>query len=250
VPNCLAALQKIASHHRNKFDIPVIGITGSNGKTIVKEWLYQLLQPMYRIVRSPRSFNSQIGVPLSVWKMDDAHELAIFEAGISTTHEMEHLTPIIKPTIGVLTHMGPAHAEGFKDTAEKIKEKLQLFETVDKFIYGKDQITGVDIEGPVSIFKKSVTFYSWSRTAPATLVVTSEKIKGSRAQLTLLYAGELFEVEIPFTDKASIDNAVLCMLTLCAMGKAFSYISRGITQLTAVDMRMQFKKGINNCTFI
>ncbi len=160
VPNCLAALQKIATHHRNKFDIPVIGITGSNGKTIVKEWLYQLLQPMYRIVRSPRSFNSQIGVPLSVWKMDDAHELAIFEAGISTTHEMEHLTPIIKPTIGVLTHMGPAHAEGFKDTAEKIKEKLQLFVTVDKFIYGKDQIKGVDIEGPASIFKRSVTFYS------------------------------------------------------------------------------------------
>jgi alanine racemase len=250
VPNCLAALQKIATHHRSRFDIPVIGITGSNGKTIVKEWLYQLLQPMYRIVRSPRSFNSQIGVPLSVWKMDDAHELAIFEAGISTTHEMEHLTPIIKPTIGVLTHMGPAHAEGFKDTAEKIKEKLQLFVTVDKFIYGKDQITGIDIEGPASIFKRSVNFYSWSRTAPATLVVTSEKIKGSRAQLTLLYAGELFEVEIPFTDKASIDNAVLCMLTLCAMGKAFSYISRGIAQLTAVDMRMQFKKGINNCTFI
>ena len=158
VPNCLMALQKIAAHHRTRFHIPVIGITGSNGKTTVKEWLYQLLHSSFNIVRSPRSFNSQIGVPLSVWKLEAAHELAIFEAGISTTHEMEHLTPIIKPTIGVLTHMGPAHAEGFKDATEKLKEKLRLFETVDTLIYGKDQLQGIEIEAHTSIFKGPITF--------------------------------------------------------------------------------------------
>ena len=174
VPNCLTALQKIVAHHRSCFKIPVIGITGSNGKTVVKEWLYQLLSPSYHIVRSPRSYNSQIGVPLSVWKMNATHELAIFEAGISTTHEMEHIAPVIKPTIGVLTHMGHAHAEGFSGMQQKIQEKLRLFETVDTIIYGKDLLNeGVDIEADASMFKRPITFYSWSRTAPATLVITS-----------------------------------------------------------------------------
>ena len=250
VPNCLMALQKIAAHHRTRFHIPVIGITGSNGKTTVKEWLYQLLHSSFNIVRSPRSFNSQIGVPLSVWKLEAAHELAIFEAGISTTHEMEHLTPIIKPTIGVLTHMGPAHAEGFKDATEKLKEKLRLFETVDTLIYGKDQLQGIEIEAHTSIFKGPITFYSWSRTAPATLVVTSEINKGTYTELALCYKTEHYGVEVPFTNKASIDNAVLCILTLLAIGKDFTFIAERMRQLTAVDMRMQFKKGMNGCTFI
>ena len=251
VSNCLMALQKIAAHHRSRFNIPVIGITGSNGKTTVKEWLYQLLHSSFNIVRSPRSFNSQIGVPLSVWKLEDAHELAIFEAGISTTHEMEHLTPIIKPTIGVLTHMGPAHAEGFKDITEKIKEKLRLFETVDTLIYGKDQLQGIDIEARPSIWEGALTsFYSWSRTAPATLVVTSEINKGNTTELELCYQSENYRVEVPFTDKASVENALLCILTLLAIGKNFSFIAERMKLLTAVDMRMQFKKGMNGCTFI
>ena len=250
VPNCLTALQKIATYHRARFEMPVIGITGSNGKTTVKEWLYQLLHTSFNIVRSPRSFNSQVGVPLSVWKMDSSYDLAIFEAGISTTHEMEQLATIIKPTIGVLTHMGPSHAEGFTSMTEKIKEKLQLFELVNTFIYGKDQIQGYDLESDASVFKRPVTFYSWSRIAPATLVVTSEINKGNHTLLSLLYAGDLFEVEIPFTDKASVENAVLCILTLLAIGKDFTFITERIKQLTAVDMRMQLKKGINGCTFI
>ena len=250
VPNCLTALQKIATYHRARFEMPVIGITGSNGKTTVKEWLYQLLHTSFNIVRSPRSFNSQVGVPLSVWKMDSSYDLAIFEAGISTTHEMEQLATIIKPTIGVLTHMGPAHAEGFTSMTEKIKEKLQLFELVNTFIYGKDQIQGYDLESDASVFKRPVTFYSWSRIAPATLVVTSEINKGNHTLLSLLYAGDLFEVEIPVTDKASVENVVLCILTLLAIGKDFTFITERIKQLTAVDMRMQLKKGINGCTFI
>jgi len=250
VPNCLTALQKIATYHRARFEMPVIGITGSNGKTTVKEWLYQLLHTSFNIVRSPRSFNSQVGVPLSVWKMDSSYDLAIFEAGISTTHEMEQLATIIKPTIGVLTHMGPAHAEGFTSMTEKIKEKLQLFELVNTFIYGKDQIQGYDLESDASVFKRPVTFYSWSRIAPATLVVTSEINKENHTLLSLLYAGDLFEVEIPVTDKASVENVVLCILTLLAIGKDFTFITERIKQLTAVDMRMQLKKGINGCTFI
>jgi alanine racemase len=250
VPNCLAALQKIAAYHRSKFDMPVIGITGSNGKTTIKEWLYQLLHPSFNIVRSPRSFNSQVGVPLSVWKMDSSYDLAIFEAGISTTGEMHQLASIIKPTMGVLAHMGPAHAEGFKGMPEKIKEKLQLFETVDTLVYGKDQIQGYNLEGDASVIKRPVTFYSWSRLVPATLVVTREINKGSFTEMTISYGSQNHTINIPFTDKASIDNAVLCMLTLLSLGKGFSYITEGIKQLIAVDMRMQLKKGINGCTFI
>jgi alanine racemase len=251
VPNCLVALQKIAAHHRSHFNIPVIGITGSNGKTVVKEWLYQLLSNSYHIVRSPRSYNSQIGVPLSVWKMNATHELAIFEAGISTIHEMEHIGPIVKPTIGLLTHMGHAHAEGFTGMPQKIQEKLRLFETVETFIYGKDLLNeGIDIEADVSMFKRPVTFYSWSRNAPATLVVTCEINIGNFTELHLLAAGQTHVIQLPFSDKASIDNAILCILTLLALGKNFSFIANGIKQLTPVDMRMQLKKGINDCAFI
>ena len=251
VPNCLAALQKIAAYHRSCFNIPVIGITGSNGKTVVKEWLYQLLSNSYHIVRSPRSYNSQIGVPLSVWKMNATHELAIFEAGISTTHEMEQIAPVIKPTIGVLTHMGHAHAEGFTGMSQKIQEKLRLFETVDTLIYGKDLLNeGVDIEADASMFNRPITFYSWSRKAPATLVITSEINTRNFTELHLLHAGQTHVIQLPFTDKASIDNAMLCMLTLLALGKDVSFIANGIKQLTPVDMRMQLKKGMNGCAFI
>ncbi len=251
VPNCLAALQQIAAHHRTLFNIPVIGITGSNGKTIVKEWLYQLLNTSYHIVRSPRSFNSQIGVPLSVWKMDATNNLAIFEAGISTIGEMQHLASIIKPTIGVLTHMGPPHAEGFKDgMVQKITEKLQLFNTVDILVYGKDQMSEVDIEAQVSLTKSGVQFFSWSRKTPATIVLTNEIIKDNHAHLHLLFAGKSIDIELPFTDKASIENAMLCMLSLLALGKEFTFIKERIMHLRSVDMRMQFKKGINGCTFI
>ena len=124
----LAALQQLAAYHRQQFNIPVIGITGSNGKTIVKEWLYQLLHEDYNIVRSPKSYNSQIGVPLSVWQMNEQHTLGIFEAGISEQGEMERLEKMIRPTIGVLTNIGEAHSEGFIDPAHKFREKTDPFQ--------------------------------------------------------------------------------------------------------------------------
>src|SRR5476649_71073 len=140
VIDVLAALQTLAAHHRDRFNIPIIGITGSNGKTIVKEWLYQLLCADKNIVRNPKSYNSQIGVPLSVWQISDINELGIFEAGISLPGEMDKLEAIIKPTIGVLTHLGTAHDEGFENTSEKILEKLKLFKNCKLLIHNYDQL--------------------------------------------------------------------------------------------------------------
>jgi alanine racemase len=134
VKNTLEALQHLAAQHRSQFNIPVIGITGSNGKTVVKEWLAQLLSPDFDIVRSPKSFNSQIGVPVSVWQMQDRHTLAIFEAGISQPGEMDRLEQIIQPTIGIFTNLGPAHQEGFTSDAQKLAEKMLLFQKVDTLV--------------------------------------------------------------------------------------------------------------------
>ena len=139
VDNTLDALQKIAAEHRGHFHYPVIGITGSNGKTIVKEWLWQVLSPDFKIVRSPKSYNSQIGVPLSVWQMNDQHNLAIFEAGISLPGEMDKLQAIIQPTIGIITNIGEAHSRGFKDQQHKTTEKLKLFQQAEVIIYSNDQ---------------------------------------------------------------------------------------------------------------
>ena len=161
VPDTLAALQKLAAFHRKRFNIPVVGITGSNGKTIVKEWLYQLLHDRLTIVRSPRSYNSQTGVPLSVWQLNEQTELGIFEAGISLPGEMQKLEPIILPTIGIFTTIGEAHQENFSSMEEKCLEKLQLFESVEKVIYNEDHpLISYCME------KKGLTgkAFSWSRT--------------------------------------------------------------------------------------
>ena len=138
VVNVVRALQHIANHHRQQFDIPIIAITGSNGKTIIKEWLFQLLHPFYSICRSPKSYNSQIGVPLSVWQLETAHQLGLFEAGISKPDEMEYLASILKPSIGLFSNIGAAHSEGFTSEENKISEKLHLFSSVDRLIYCRD----------------------------------------------------------------------------------------------------------------
>ena len=175
--NPVDALQQLAAAHRRRFSIPVIGITGSNGKTIVKEWLFQLLQQDYRIVRSPKSYNSQIGVPLSVWQLKSYHQLAIFEAGISQPNEMEQLERVIQPTIGVLTNIGAAHSEGFHSLAEKEKEKRKLFQHA--VLVPALQLTRVHMEHGY-----------------ATLYATGAGLV------------EESSVTIPFTDTASIQNAL------------------------------------------
>ena len=249
VDHVLHALQQLAAFHRSRFDIPVIGITGSNGKTIVKEWLYQLLNPDYTIVRSPRSYNSQIGVPLSVWQMNTQHTLAIFEAGISTVNEMDALAKIIQPTIGVMTNIADAHREGFTDNRQKALEKIKLCKQVANFVFGKEAIQPFlyPEKGDSIYFEKCAQFFSWSRNETATLKIITEEKKGNETAITGLFAGKAVAVTMPFTDRISIDNAITCWGVLLSLKYEQSVINERMLLLEPVDMRMQLKKGINNC---
>ena len=245
VEKVLEALQIIAAKHRAQFNYPVIGITGSNGKTIVKEWLNQLLANRYRIIRSPRSYNSQIGVPLSVWEMDENHQLAIFEAGISQKGEMANLANILQPTIGILTSMGTAHQEGFINESEKRIEKWKLFQKAEVIIaplldLPLSALNALHQEGTASII-------TWSRTGEATLKVVSEKIEQGQTILQIKYRGTDLQLAIPFTDLISINNTITCFLTLLHLQVPLSEIQEGINQLRHLDMRMQIKKGIQHC---
>jgi alanine racemase len=237
VPNVLAALQQLAAYHRKQFQIPVIGITGSNGKTIVKEWLYQLLSPHYNIVRSPRSYNSQIGVPLSVWHMNNSHTLAIFEAGISTVGEMEHLANIIQPTIGVFTNLGEAHSEGFENDEVKRIEKLKLFSSTDALI-----IPSIQLPTPHS-FNHVLT---WGKQADAKLWVKDQVQQDHHTQLTIVYEKQEFPLLIPFTDVASVENVLSCVSVMLHLQFSVDTIVSGIQQLHPLDMRMQLKPGVGN----
>ena len=249
VYNSLKALQILASIHRAGFDYPVIGITGSNGKTIVKEWLYQLLNPDYNIVRSPRSYNSQIGVPLSVWQMTAEHTLAIFEAGISTSREMPALAGIIQPTIGILTSIGEAHNGGFVDIKQKILEKMQLFSICKHLIYCRESIDDhMDIEEIKSnLFQSNIELFSWSRETNATLKVLAEMKSDNNTQVFFTYKNTNYSIIIPFTDKASLDNSITCICTMFLLDIPFETIQERISQLQPLEMRLQLKKGINNC---
>ncbi|GAB3413279.1 bifunctional UDP-N-acetylmuramoyl-tripeptide:D-alanyl-D-alanine ligase/alanine racemase [Niabella aquatica] len=239
------ALQKIATAHRNRFSLNVIGITGSNGKTVVKEWLYQLLRPQYNIVRSPKSYNSQIGVPLSVWETGPANNLAIFEAGISQPGEMEKLEPIIQPDIGVLTHMGAAHSEGFLSEQEKLREKLQLFIHSSVIIFnGDNEMIRMEIAG---INRPS---FSWGKQKHNPLRIISLKREGRISKIKLGCTGQVFEIEIPFTDDASLENAITCCAVLVYMNLDTAIIKERMKTLQPVNMRLEFKKGVNNCIII
>ncbi len=249
VTDVLKTLQILAAIHRANFNCPVIGITGSNGKTIVKEWLYQLLSVDYNIVRSPRSYNSQIGVPLSVWQMNEQHTLGIFEAGISAPREMPVLAGIIQPTIGILTNIGEAHNGGFVDMKQKVLEKLQLFAICKYLIYCKDSIDDhLDMdENKHTLFHQTIELFSWSRETNATLKVIAEIPVGNKTQVFFTYKSTNYSILIPFTDKASLDNSITCICTLFVLDIPFETIQQRILQLQPLEMRMQLKKGINNC---
>lgn len=254
VEDTLFALQTIAAVHRQQFHYPVIGITGSNGKTIVKEWLYQLLSQDYVVVRSPRSYNSQTGVPLSVWQMNAQHTLGIFEAGISTVHEMEKLEPIIRPDTGVLTNIGDAHREGFTGNREKAIEKLQLFRHSSRLVFCREylQHAGVDVEqADRHLLPETISLFAWTRKREeeAALVIHNElrNEAANTTTVTAVYEGQPFSFAIPFTDKASVDNAISCCCLLLLLGYTTEVIAQRMLLLQAVDMRMQLVKGINNC---
>jgi alanine racemase len=245
VGDTLDALQQLTAYHRNQFSIPVIGITGSNGKTIVKEWLYQLLSPDYNIVRSPRSYNSQIGVPLSVWQMNSQHTLSIFEAGISEVGEMEYLQKIIQPTIGIFTNIGDAHNEGFADYGQKITEKFKLF-TESKELIGK----GKDLMPFKSSINSSIHFETWGFSLENGFVLQSIQAEEKKSIVSILHQEKELLFNIPFMDNASVENTITCICTLLVLGYDTSIINERIALLEPVEMRMQLKKGINNCSII
>lgn len=247
VENAHAALQSLAAYHRLQFDMPVIGITGSNGKTIVKEWLYQLMGQDYRIVRSPKSFNSQVGVPLSVWQMHPEHELAIIEAGISRKGEMQKLAPIIRCTVGVFTNIGEAHSEGFISMEEKLREKLRLFEYAEMVVFCADQeLVGRTFE-ELYPDKKRIT---WAFAKQADLRITHSKTEGAHSEIHAHWKDRPFVIRIPFTDSASIENAIHCWVVLLHLGYDQTVIAERMTRLEPVAMRLEMKSGIHNCLII
>lgn len=250
VSNTLSALQILAAFHRKQFDIPVVGITGSNGKTVVKEWLYQLLNHDQSIVRSPKSFNSQVGVPLSVWQLNPSHDLAFFEAGISQPGEMKRLAEILHPTIGVFTHLGDAHGEHFASDAEKVDEKLLLFRDATTLYYGKDQKT-VHARIEANAFLQDKNLVTWSaEDEEATLFVTATTPGESTTTIQGRFAQREISITIPYTDKASVENATLCWLILLDHQLADSLIVERMKRLATVRMRLEMKEGVNRCTLI
>jgi alanine racemase len=255
VEDTLQALQQLGAAHRKSFNIPVIGITGSNGKTIVKEWLNQLLEEDYQIVRSPRSYNSQIGVPLSVWAMNENHQLAIFEAGISQSGEMSNLRKIIEPTIGIFTNIGEAHSEGFINKRQKVNEKLQLFIHAKTLIYCKDQPSLNEAVGTLwnqlnREEKEASQIFGWSYGTDADLQILEVHKENGSTQIIASRMSEKISIRIPFTDNASIENAIHCWCLMLLLGIPSQTISERMLKLNPVAMRLELKNGINNTSVI
>jgi alanine racemase len=282
VPSPLAALQRLAERHRDEFDIPIIGITGSNGKTMVKEWLYQLLLPSQKIVRSPRSYNSQIGVPLSVWLLNEQTEVGIFEAGISQPGEMSALRDIIQPTIGVLTSLGAAHQENFRSMEEKCMEKLELMHDTEAVVYCSDndivsrcirrmQYKGEKIawsrsDSNAPFFVKDISNRGYEgavargseNTPSTTLNGMQTNLAPSRPRtpappsstITYIYNAEENIYTIPFIDEASIENSITCAAVALHLGLTPAQLADRMPRLEPVAMRLEVKQGQHGCILI
>jgi alanine racemase len=240
VTSSVLALQQLVAYHRSQISAPIIGITGSNGKTIVKEWLFQLLSPDFKISKNPASYNSQLGVPLSVWQIQNHHTLGIFEAGISTRNEMQNLQMVLQPTIGILTNIGSAHDEGFSSREEKIVEKLKLFKDSQLVIYCKDHA-----EADRILDKNPVKSLTWGFTKGALIQIQKEK-----THYSISYSKRRFLLRIPFTDLASIENCLHCVAALIHFDISAEEIQRRVDTLQAVPMRLELKEGINRCLII
>lgn len=250
VPDPLKVMQQLATWHRNKFHIPVIGITGSNGKTIVKEWLFQLLREDYSIVRSPKSYNSQIGVPLSVWQIEEGNTLGIFEAGISQPDEMMQLGSLIQPTIGVFTNIGSAHDENFDNSDSKIREKLKLFIHTSKLIYCKDYSGLHEQIAGSTILPTTCSLFTWSKRLKADLQIGRITKHEHETEIQGIYKNDFISIRIPFSDEASIENAIHCWAVMLFLNHSNEVISQRMEFLSPVAMRLEMKEGINNCSII
>jgi Alr-MurF fusion protein len=249
VEDSLLALQQLAAFHRQQFDLLGIAITGSNGKTIVKELLFQLLRHRFKIVRSPKSYNSQVGVPLSVWQIEAEHELGIFEAGISQVGEMEKLAPIIDARVGLFTNIGPAHAEGFSSVEEKLAEKLALFKNCKSIVYCRDnKVVDKAIQKLVAASNK--VSFTWSKTTAADLQIQSIQSKEAHTLIVALYKGVEISLQVPFLDEVYIENAIHCWAMALHLGLSAAYCYEHAKHLEPVEMRLQLKDGINDCSVI
>ena len=240
VDSSVHALQQLCAFHRQQFDIPVFGITGSNGKTIVKEWLYQMLAGDKVVVKNPGSYNSQVGVPLSVWQMMDRHQIGIFEAGISKPGEMQNLEAVIKPTLGIFTNIGTAHDEGFENRTEKISEKLKLFTHVARLILCHDHN-----EIHHLACTSGIPCFTWGQSEKADMRVAFDG-----AMCRLHYDSQDAKFQLPFEDAASRQNAMHCIAGMLTLGYTLPTILERIALLKSVPMRMELKESINNCQVI
>lgn len=244
VKNSSESLQALCAWHRNQFHFPVIGITGSNGKTIIKEWLAQLLGNHFNIVRSPGSYNSQIGVPLSVWQMREGHTLGIFEAGISKVSEMEKLAKVIRPDITLISNIGKAHLENFSNATMLASEKAKLAGEDSTLVYCRDY---PELHHLFSRRKKTFT---WSKKGNADLIISKVNKQENSTQIQGIYKNQFTEISIPFGDEASVENAIHCWCITLLLGVEQESVAAGMKDLQPVAMRMQMKEGLNGCLLI
>ena len=249
VPDTVNALQLLARNVRMKFKSPVIGVTGSAGKTVVKEWLADILALNRPVIRSPKSYNSQVGVPLSLMKLDNKYRVAIIEAGISLPGEMEKLERMVEPDIGVITNIGDAHAENFQDARQKAVEKLHFFTNSLMLVYRSDYKI-IDEEVKRMFRKGSKVIIDWSTTDPGASMYVVPKSKTTYTHLRIEFRGDVYSFRVPFTDKASVENAVTVTAVCLAMNIPAEIIEKGLASLVSVAMRMEMKNGINNCQLI
>ena len=208
VKDSILAMQEVAKRHREQFNFPIIAVTGSNGKTVVKEWLSQLLSNRFKVVKSPKSYNSQIGVPLSVWQMNETHNLGIFEVGVSRPDEMANLEKVVQPQIGIFTNIGNAHNEFFDDNLQKVREKMLLFQHVKQLIYCADYVD-IDeiIRNEFVLQNADCKVISWSRVADSKIKVDWQT-EYQNTKVTFNFPNQTETFDVPFTDEASIENAI------------------------------------------
>lgn len=244
----LKALQRLAERHREEYDLPVVGVTGSNGKTVVKEWLYQLLSGSRNVTRSPRSYNSQVGVPLSVWLLNSRSEVGVFEAGISQPGEMSALRAIIQPTIGVMTNLGPAHQENFSSLQEKCLEKLSLFKDCQVVVYEADDPV---VSECVDQAMLKGDHLAWSRRDPnSPLFIRDVRKEETFTTVNYTYLGTDGSYTLPFVDEASIQNSIHCLAVCLYLRLPATDIAARMSRLEPVAMRLEVKQGVRGCTLI
>lgn len=255
VEKSISALQNLAKNHRIKFNYPVIGITGSNGKTIIKEWINNLLSDNYRIIKSPRSYNSQIGVALSVWQMQESNTLGIFEAGVSQPDEMQRLYEIIQPEIGIFTNIGSAHSLGFRSNKQKITEKLRLFQKSKYIIYCTDY---QEVEEEIQLFLKAVNpkieLIGWSLKNNGNYPIHCTK-STNKCHVEFRFFNEDFSFQLPYSDAASIENALHSLFASLVLTKIVSpktevNLQEKLWAIKPIEMRLELKHGSNDSYLI